>query len=61
MSVLSQSSPDIGCPSVHDETPSDGHPIVKLKNDKIMDFRMQDRMELKVLADFYATESLCVP
>lgn len=28
--------------------------IIKLKK---MDFRMQDRMELKTLVDFYATES----
>jgi hypothetical protein len=30
---------------------------VKLKTEKNMDFRMQDRMELKALVDFYATES----
>ena len=30
---------------------------IKLKNEKNMDFRMQDRMELKALVDFYATES----
>ena len=33
------------------------HCTRKLKNNKIMDFRMQDRMELKALVDFYATES----
>ena len=27
------------------------------QNNKVMDFRMQDRMELKALVDFYATES----